>query len=47
MMPGSDEAGKRSYEIDDNIVRLCCRGVRSCSPVRVVWSMPSQLLWGS
>ena len=35
---GSDDAGKCLYDIDDNIVRLCCQGARPCSPERVVWS---------
>jgi len=45
-MLGSDDAGKCLYSIDDNIVRLCCQGVRPCSPFRVVWSVPLQSLWG-
>ena len=31
-VPGSDRRGKCLYSIDDNIVRLCCRGIGSCSP---------------
>ncbi len=41
---GSDGAGKCLYSIGGNIVRLCCPGLRPCSPLGAVWSVPPQLL---